>query len=267
MIKVCSLDFLNRDTFDTEVMSADGKILFGKKDKITPGILLSLYFQEIFTEKDLCELEKEEILIQEKIEEERKEKEAYVAAAKVPHKTEKIKNEEENTQITEEAPQEQDLPLVFDEERAAKISRYASLMGKAVGLSPDKLKELEQAAFYYDTGKKNLKQSDLAKEDFKKLQAKASYEIMVNEMNLPEQIAEVSHLYLNRYESKDFKLEDKGGEEIPYANIVAIADYYDELTQKAPKEEALLKMLQLGGNKFNVFVLHKFVHIMRNENG
>src|SRR5574344_1637313 len=59
MIKVCSLDFLNDDEFTVDIKSGDGTLLYSKGSKITPAILLKLYFREIFVEEGSL---KEEII-------------------------------------------------------------------------------------------------------------------------------------------------------------------------------------------------------------
>lgn len=56
MIKICALDLLNRETFETDVLSAEGKILCQKGYKITPQIILKLYFKEIFVNEPLSEI-------------------------------------------------------------------------------------------------------------------------------------------------------------------------------------------------------------------
>jgi len=49
-------------------------------------------------------------------------------------------------------------------------------------------------------------------------------------------------------------------------NIVSIASFWSKLLSKNYiKEQALMKMLKLGRNKFNVFVLHKFLSIVKEE--
>jgi hypothetical protein len=47
MSKICSLDFLNREEFDLDIISTGGKKLFSKGDKVTPEVLLSLYFKDV----------------------------------------------------------------------------------------------------------------------------------------------------------------------------------------------------------------------------
>ena len=53
MIRICSLDFLNKDFFETDVKTADGKVLLAAGEKITPEVILELYFKEIYVDKPL----------------------------------------------------------------------------------------------------------------------------------------------------------------------------------------------------------------------
>lgn len=54
MIKICSLDFLNRENFETDVITADGVVLFQSGEEITPSKLLRLYFKEIYITQPLA---------------------------------------------------------------------------------------------------------------------------------------------------------------------------------------------------------------------
>ena len=87
------------------------------------------------------------------------------------------------------------------------------------------------------------------------------------EKQLSEKIAEAARLYNKKYQISQIDLKDSNYSDLPYSHIVAIASHYDNLLGKnISKDEALKKMLQLGGNKFNIFILHKFIYMMRNLN-
>lgn len=286
MIKICSLDFLNREVFDTDVMLEDGKVVVKSGSKVTPALLLKLYFQDIYTQQDLCEIDKNEALFnqQEKIRIQQEEKELLQktleekqlkkeSEEKIPHEFTPVEQAAEERkkygqiESQEEKEKESSPLLVFDEERAARIAKYAVMLGKSINMEQGNLNELEKAAFYHDIGRKKLREEDLGKKDFKRKVANLSYDIMTKEMNLPEQVAEVAHFYLDSYESKDFKLDKQHGFVVPYSHIISIVVCYDNLLAEFSKDETLLKMLQMGGNRFNIFVLHRFINIMRNSNG
>lgn len=152
--------------------------------------------------------------------------------------------------------------LEFDEEEAQRISELSVKIGKALGLFAKKLEELKQAAYYHNIGRTKLTEEDLLSPDFKKRQALFGYNILINEKKLPVGIAEAAKFNMQKYDTTNYKL----GEDLPYSHIVAIASFFDGLLLKnMSKDEALEKMLQLGGNKFNIFILHKFIRIMKEE--
>lgn len=262
MIEVCSLDFLKKEKFETDIMTVDGRVLCAKGEKVTPELLLRLYFKEIYVERIVesalpVQQENPEESLIEQLEgltpdvsvEIESVAEEVVTAAELPV-------QEEVVDLTEK--------LEFDEEEARRICEYSVIVGKVLNFSAKKLKELEQAAYYHKIGRTNFTRADLLDKDFKKKQAQAGYDIVLKEKKLPESIAETAKLCISNYDSNTFKLN----EEIPYYQIVQIASFYDSLINKNfTKDEALDKMLQLGGNKFNIFVLHKFINSMRGLNG
>lgn len=157
----------------------------------------------------------------------------------------------------------EDLPLAFDEEQAKRIKQYSAQLAKIVGFSKDEIKEIELIAYNCNIGITKFKKTDEAKKGFRKMKVFASYERLVGEEIIPEHLAEMVRYIINPYDSDTFKLTSK----IPYYHIVAITSYYEEmLSQGQDKSDILLKMLQLGGHRFNIFVLHKFIKMMRDSN-
>lgn len=344
MIKVCALDFLNREFFDTDVMTADGKVLFSSGDTVTPNIILRLYFKDIYIEEAVTTVEKEitvdfehkelvsssavpiseasavptpveivakaqemvttepipiEIVVaaQEEVtagprsieieaipQEEvttgpksigispvEKEKVIYGANFAEANEPETTENESNLSPASaaaeiEEAPKETpESPLKFDEDQAKRIVASSIKIGKLLNFTEKDLKDLEQVAYYCNIGITQFKRADLAKKEFRKMKAFASYEHITNEGVASTKIAEMVKLCANNYESESFPLDPKIP--TPYHSIVAITSYYEELlAQNKSKQETLLKMLQLGGNQFNIFILHKFIKMMRDSN-
>lgn len=298
MIKVCALDFLNREFFETDVMTADGRVLFSSGDTITPNIILRLYFKDIYIqEPETATIEEKEVTIDFEHKEiissspvindeskgprfidvtapvakeesgrgprlaefatssiAEKEDVDLVVAANVPT---------ENVEIEIENPE--DAPLKFDEKQAKVLVEHSTKMGKLLNFNEKELKDLEQVAYYCNIGITKFKKADLAKKEFRKMKAFASYEHIINEGVASQKIAEMVKLCANNYESESFPLDSKIPP--PYHSIVAITSYYEDmLAQNKSKQETLLKMLQLGGNQFNIFILHKFIKMMRDTN-
>ncbi len=210
MVKACSLDFLNKSHFDTDVLSADGRILYTTGAPITSEILLKLYFKDIYIPKR----------------------------------------------------------LEFDEGHAQRVREYSLKIGKLIDMPKDKLEELKDAAYYHDIGITKFTESDLQKANFDMWQGEAGVNILTKERQFPKSVAEVALAHLKPYNSARFPLIKEDKNCVPYAHIVAIANCFDELSYKnLGKKRALEKMAQLGGGRFNIFILHKFIRAMRDSDG
>lgn len=293
MIKICSLDFLNRDVFDADVKTQDGAVLYSAGTPITPEVILKLYFKDIYVDNgyfdEAIEVEKEVVAVID-TEAEALSSVKTSGGSKGPHSIstpvgkEKVSSgpipagidkfdsasvsaEKEKTNVKlpeEEKVDAGPLPLEFDEVKAKRVAEYATKLARLINMPEAKIKELEQAAYYCNIGRKMFTEADLSDPKFKKKQAEASYNILLHEMDFPEIIAEVAKDYLKKYESSEFKLIKNELFRVPYAHIVAIANYYDdEISSNKSKSAVLEKMLQIGGTKFNIFILHKFINMMR----
>lgn len=169
----------------------------------------------------------------------------------------------ENVEIEIKNPE--DAPLEFNEKQIEILVKNSIKMGKLLNFNEKELKDLEQVAYYCNIGITKFKKADLAKKEFRKMKAFASYEHIINEGVASQKIAEMVKLCASNYESESFPLDPKIPP--PYHSIVAITSYYEDmLAQNKSKQETLLKMLQLGGNQFNIFILHKFIKMMRDTN-
>lgn|SRR5574344_361380 len=152
--------------------------------------------------------------------------------------------------------------LKFDEEQAQRIVKHSLILGKSLGYSESELKELHDVAYYCNIGITNFKPEQAEQKGFEEQKAMMSAKV-AEEKGLSMQVIDAIKFHINKYESASFSFKSK----IPYYHIVAIVYYYERmLTKGTSKGEALDKMLQVGGNKFNVFALHKFIRIMREEN-
>lgn len=153
--------------------------------------------------------------------------------------------------------------LTFDEEQAERIAQKSVKIGEILKFGPEDLKKLRQSAYYCNIGLQKFQKEDYKKKNFEKLKAYASYQIVTEEMNLPSDIAETIKNHADDYDPLAFPLNTQ----IPRQHIVGIVSYYEnKLMQNRTKQEVIEKMLQLGGNKFNIFVLHKFITMMRESN-
>jgi len=285
MIKICSLEFLNKKYFQTDILNKNGKILYEAGDEITPSIILRLFFKDIYAMELPGDIDDESselnIKAKAKFEATQKEKnkkefakiqlleDAQIEKAKRTDETQKDKSEniaaEQHHMAQTSAPQAP-VYLEFDKEEATQVSSYAKIMGSLLGLKAKELKELEVAAYFYNIGKSKIKVEDANNTNFKKMQAQAGYELLKKDAKFTERIADTARTYILNYDATTFALKNDEGHrsDIPFSHIVAIADYYYALEKKSvKKQEILSKMLQKGGNKFNIFILHKFINKMR----
>lgn len=342
MKRVCSLDYLYKETFETDITNAEGKVLVSIGTSVTPEILLKLYFHDTYAQEQKIEEEVVEII--EVIDELKsstgsqdetvvlKEFESgadaavrgdvatsaiVVDLAAIGHRdksdeadeadeadgtdkddksaesdTDKegadneasseteidadgnikgsglksaSKNAKDKSTKTIESPVEEpeDKQLKFDEEVAKRLVDYSVKLGKELGFSKAELKEIEEVAYNYNIAITQFTTDDLLKRGFRKTKVRAAYEYLSKANTVSEKVIESVKLCANNYESESFALNAK----IPYHHIVAVTSYYEELlAQYSSKNKTLAKMMELGGNKFNIFVLHKFIRIMREAN-
>ena len=322
MIKVCSLDFINKKTFGTDILTADGRLLVRADDKVSSDMVLRLYFKDIYVDKPNVE---SSIIITHQLEESvvndmeeaiasdatagkfaasvvqsgpRSIDSSFVDTTELSSGPRFVETDELGEDVasssgprmdygfdddsgsniagddknrcsdSQEAevkpePKPEDELLQFNEEQAQRMVKSSVAIGKLLNFSAGELKELEHAAYYCNIGISKFKKSDLAKKNFRKSKAQASYELIYGSEKVSDKVAESIKFSANSYESESFPLNSK----IPYSQIISITSYYEDmLLSGSSKTEVLLKMLQVGGNEFNIFVLHKFIKMMRDAN-
>lgn len=334
MIKVCSLDFLNKPYFEADIKIADGRTIIKAGQEITPELILKLYFREIYTDKPLSEYSgprvAEDITTEKELD-----KSAPVESETVPEndmtkspkqampdinemdekagpspipasldidlnketpestipspKSRYLDEDEDTTtestntkgpkfseidlesKTSEPKFQAQgkkmfeseeikpvDENLEYDEEQAKKIAELSIKLGKIINTQD--LEDLKNAALYCNIGIKKFKKSDLKKKDFEIFKAAQSAKIAEEDYNISSKALETIRLHPNDYDSNSFSLNQK----IPHYHIIGIVYYYEKMLKAGDSKEKILdKMLQLGGNKFNIFVLHKFIKMMK----
>ena len=236
MKKIIALDFLHNKKFGVDLLSANGDLICSANQEVTPEKLLELYFKDIYINEILPERVQEENI---------------------------TVNTSEETVVVEQEEEK----IGFDEELANRIVKHSLELASIIGMTDEVKNDLEKAAYYHNVGNAQMYKSELLKPGFKSKRADISYSYIIKELDLPQHIAEVSKLYYRNYDPNQFGLDIKSKKNIPIHQIVSVASYYEEfLAQTGSKEEALMKLIRLGGNKFNVFVLHKFVHKVRNSN-
>jgi hypothetical protein len=287
MGKVCSLDFLNKSEFDTDICSVGGRKIFSKGDKITPEILACLYFMNVASKTPaeaanapmpavataavtadvaasdaaVAEVAVEEAIVDTVAEVVVEEVETETLAEYESHG---IRGEATANNSSAEISDN----LVFDEEYANKVADIAYKVGAVIGLSESNLEELKEAAYNYKIGVIKFKEKDLSDPNFDMKVADAGYAYLIKEKKIPDKIAGVAKRYMETYDCIEFFKNSTSVADIPFSHIVGVIDYYFKLVNKAAltKEEALKRVLKVGGYRFNIFVLHKFINVMRETN-
>lgn len=229
MKKICSLDFLNKETFGVDVKSPSGEVLCSRDEEVTPNKLLKLYYVELCVDEEL------------------------EAAYQVELEAQKIAESKIKW-------------LAFDEEEAKAVQKYALIIADILRLPPERKNEVKQAAYYLKIANPQFKEEEALEPDFVFKRGEASFLHIFKELKLPKKVAEVAKLYFTKYDCNQFDIK-KENVGFSLTSIVSIASYYNTFLRKTnSKNEAIMKMLRLGGNKFNIYILHKFIYKMRTTN-
>ncbi len=156
------------------------------------------------------------------------------------------------------------------------VSKYAVILGEALGVSQDSLEILRYAALLHDIGKISIpehilkKHSNLTPEeyDIMKTHVENSTKII---RHLPD-MDYVIPAVLGHHERYDGKGYPKGlsGENIPYlARILAIVDCFDAMTarrvykQPLPVSYAVSELIKNKGKQFDPVMVDKFVELVQ----
>jgi len=163
--------------------------------------------------------------------------------------------------VKEKEPEEPPVQLKFDEEVAKEMETNAEKLAKMFGFTPREIEDIKKTAHYCNASLDQFTTADIKKKDFGVKKAKLSYDMIQDKLGFSEMVKDSILSHENPYDSALFGLAKK----IPYAHIVSIVSNYYTLRQmyKGDKEKTLRRMLEYGGNKFNIFVLHKFIRMMR----
>lgn len=164
------------------------------------------------------------------------------------------------------------------EEHTVRIEKLSLKLGKALGLTPDKLDELKLLSFLHDVGKIGIpeqilmKPSELAQEEWRimKTHAEIGYRIAKSTPELSH-IADEILAHHEKYDGTGYPNKLKG-EEIPLlSRIINVADSFDVMTNKrvykdaATMEYAIEELMRCSGTQFDPFIVEEFIHILKDN--
>jgi putative nucleotidyltransferase with HDIG domain len=162
---------------------------------------------------------------------------------------------------------------------SARVSQLSLLLGTAIGLTMEELKDLEVACLFHDVGKIKtpdsilLKPSQLIKYEYEEMVHHVEYgaSILDKAPSLRKYIPAVRHHH-ERQDGKGYP-DGLSGESIPrFAAIIAVADTFDAMTSNRPyrkafsKEEALRELVHVAGTQLRADLVTVFVGLMDKKN-
>lgn len=163
-----------------------------------------------------------------------------------------------------------DVPEVKDEEAfmvadpavSKEIEDNVVKLAKLLSMPADIVKDLGIAASICNLGVVNFKMKEMYNRDFEHKKARASYDLAMKKGQYSESVLNIVRDHARHYKTEVFNLSSK----IPACELLHIATVYSKFKyQGFSNEQALMKMLEKGGNEFNIFALHKFLRMMRDN--
>ena len=165
-----------------------------------------------------------------------------------------------------------------EEEHSQRVSELCQLVGKALGLSDWKVKELGLVGLFHDIGKIAVDQSTLNKpttlseDEWKEIRRHP--EVGYRLLSAVQDMSEIASYVLAHHERWDGTGYPKGLEatEIPLeARIVGVADAYDAMISYRPYRKSLSKLgaiaelKQHSGTQFDPTVIEAFLKAITNS--
>lgn len=153
-----------------------------------------------------------------------------------------------------------------------KVSQLCYVIGLALNLNVDSLKELKLAGMYHDIGKIAIpdailnKPSKLTAEEYEIM--KSHTELGYNILRAADEYSRLAEYALTHHERWDGKGYPRGlkGEEIPlFARIINLADSYDAMTSvrayktKMTKDDTVKEIIKHTGHQFDPEIAKVFV--------
>lgn len=166
----------------------------------------------------------------------------------------------------------------YTKSHSERVSEYAVLLGKKVGLSNEDLKKLKIGALCHDIGKSKIpysilnKESKLTDSEFSQIKNHTFFGVNLLENSSDfNDIIPIIKYHHEKYDGTGYP-NNLAGESIPYlARITAIADCFDAMTTKRAYkdsmsiENAIAEFQKFKGSQFDPELTNAFLDILENN--
>lgn len=153
-----------------------------------------------------------------------------------------------------------------------RVTRYTVALARAMGCTPEQVKQIERGAYLHDLGKIGipdailLKPGKLTREEWVVMQSHAEKGyLMLRDIAFLKEAAEIVYTHQERYDGTGYP-RGLRGEEIPLgARIFAVADTLDAMTSDRPYRKGLSfkasldEVQRYSGTQFDPTVVEAFV--------
>jgi len=168
----------------------------------------------------------------------------------------------------------------YEEERihSQRVSHYCKLIGEAMNLSKDNVKELEMAGLYHDIGKISILDSILDKPgpltnkewEIMKTHTTSGYQIL-RAADRYSNLAEYALSHHERFDGKGYPNGLKGYDIPLFARIISVADSYEAMTSSRPyrnaqsHEQAIEELQKHASTQFDSEIVDIFINKVSNK--
>ena len=166
----------------------------------------------------------------------------------------------------------------YTKSHSERVSEYAVLLGKKVGLSNKELETLKIGALFHDIGKTKIsntilqKNSKLTDEEYSEIKKHTFIGAnLLENTSVPNSVIPIIKYHHERYDGTGYP-NNLSGENIPYlARITAIADCFDAMTSKRiyksymSIDNIIDEFNKCKGTQFDPELTNAFIEILKND--
>ncbi len=158
-----------------------------------------------------------------------------------------------------------------------RVAYYAKILARHLGLGPDEIEIVRQAALLHDIGKVgcvlNLnKAGKLTAEEYEIFKKHPGYgKDILDPIKFLHPLVPGVHLHHERWDGRGYPLKLKGDEIPVIARIISVADTYDAMTSNRsyrnalPHEVAVNEIERCAGSQFDPDVANPFLGVIEGD--